>query len=893
MCKLVSSLAFSAGLAVLIGAPTVASLSADATYIGTWVDGEGDAERLELIDRAFESLTVSPETASLAMFYKRDWDGFVLANWAWPGWWIQNTYGPSYGMAPFLEEPYATWMKNAQAMWFQEMADGERPDSNGYVAPDGSLCDAAMIYRNGGRDLGFGHFGWPQSTGPKNDGEISMQAVYYRQGDAGHQSNDWGIGFTAAGLVLECERLLVSRDLTNARERLPQLKRVAAFLDSRRDPERNLLKGGKGSNLLAPAFDGHSGADGSPQLVFLAELSVNYCAGLARLAEICEMLGKRSEAEAYRSTSADVRNALPSLMDDEGSFVMFEDLDGVKHGVYGADRHGYLESAPNHDAVCMGVVDDAQAKKIIDRMVSIPGLAPHDLLITNHPAYDEPDYPTGGLMTYGTWVHGGHWSTAQGRMNVACMRVGEFDHPFASWRRMGDLMRNFRADAPMGNFGESPWGGQLGSPFNLVFDCWGVPAGLVRGLFEYDYRAAGLRVRPHIPSDITRYVQKKAVVFGDTKIYLTVTGNGKATSARANGKSCPIDADGWVDLRGLRKGARLAVEIACGDAEPQGAWKPGRPTLLSFPDDPALWKVPTPMLNEYHVDMRKLRLFYEEAFEAGFADTYEVAMAETAIRMLVARHERSQMREAGTLPIPDIRPVPGCDQDDVDRMYLTAARSIAGGLTDRLLGLSIWEDQGPDPGLVAIANQVDLFPPVRERAEVRLIPKNTLDTMIGALQGGAGPIEGEIGRVSIIEKAMTAEEIARLAGNRDVLPADTPTPLYTGRPQMASALPVDWNWTDGDALTVELWIKPESHGRILDKITAGGSDGMLIDIVGANQVRVIIGSKFAGLDDGKLNVLELGEWTHIALVVDTEKASAVLYLNGKQALKISDLPTTH
>ncbi|MDP6059146.1 MAG: hypothetical protein QGH33_09645, partial [Pirellulaceae bacterium] len=421
------------------------AFGAEPTYQGKWVQGVGDDRSLELIDKAFDSIGVSAEMANLAMFYKRDWDGLVLSNTAWPGWWVQNTYGGSYGMMPFLEEPYATWMKNAQALWFREMADGKRPDANGYVAPDGSLCDATLIYRNGGRDLGFGHFGWPHSTDPINDGQTKMKATYYRQGDAGHQSNDWGIGFTAAGLVMECERLLVSRDLEATRRQLPQLKRVAAFLDSRRDSKTNLLKGGKGANLLAPAFHGHVDADGRSQLAYLTELSVNYCAALVRLTEVCGMVGEKQEANGYRTTADKVRAALPSMMDDQGSFIMFQDPEGVRHGVFGAEEHGYFEATPNHDAVCMTVVDDAAAKRIIQRMVSIKELAPHDLIITNYPAYDESGYPTGGLMTYGTWVHGGHWSTCQGRMNVACLRVNEFDHPFRSWDRMCKLMQNFRA----------------------------------------------------------------------------------------------------------------------------------------------------------------------------------------------------------------------------------------------------------------------------------------------------------------------------------------------------------------------------------------------------------------------------------------------------------------
>lgn len=371
-------------LFVFVGMTTACSHSSDSDYNGRWVEGDGDVASLKLIDKAFESMDVSSEMANLAMFYKRDWDGFVLSNTAWPGWWIQNTYGPSYGLMPFLEEPYATWIKNAQALWFLNMADGKRADENGYIAPDGSLCDAAQVYRNGGRDIGFGHYNWPHSSDTINDGKIKMNMVYYRQGDAGHEANDWPVGFTAAGLVMESERLLVSRDIENIKKQLPKLKRAAAFLDSRRDQELNLLKGGKGSNLLAPSFDGSIDVDCKKQLAYLTELSITYSAALSRLAEVFDIVGEKQSAEEYRITEKKVRSALSAMMDDQGSFIRFQDPDGTRHGVYGAEEYGYFEATPNHDAVCLRVVDDVASKQIIERMVSITELAPHDLIITNY-----------------------------------------------------------------------------------------------------------------------------------------------------------------------------------------------------------------------------------------------------------------------------------------------------------------------------------------------------------------------------------------------------------------------------------------------------------------------------------------------------------------------------
>ena len=65
------------------------------------------------------------------------------------------------------------------------------------------------------------------------------------------------------------------------------------------------------------------------------------------------------------------------------------DPNGEKHGVYAprppcpvdepcplAARHGYFESAPNHDSVGLRVADDDLAASIYQSMISIEGLRP-------------------------------------------------------------------------------------------------------------------------------------------------------------------------------------------------------------------------------------------------------------------------------------------------------------------------------------------------------------------------------------------------------------------------------------------------------------------------------------------------------------------------------------
>ena len=108
---------------------------------------------------------------------------------------------------------------------------------------------------------------------------------------------------------------------------------------------------------------------------------------------------------------------------------------------------------------------------------------------------------------------------------------------------------------------------------------------------------------------------------------------------------------------------------------------------------------------------------------AGLDETYEGAMARTALDLLIARYERSNRHEAGTLIEPDINPLPKCNQDEVENFYLIMSRNIAGGLTDYMSGLTIWEAVQPNVRAIKIAKQVNLFPLIRTADD--LVIKNS------------------------------------------------------------------------------------------------------------------------------------------------------------------------
>jgi hypothetical protein len=525
-----------AGMLVLIW-PTAAA--GGEHFEGQFYRGDGDAEYLQLLDISRRMFEPDPEFQNLSMFYMPAWNGLVEGP-TWDAWWIQNSYGPTYCALPFLQEPFLRFLQNSQDLWFDQMGDGKtpRPFSNfAWVPPDGCLCDAARP-------------GWCVS----------------KQGDGRVDIHDWCMEFTAAGVVMQAELLLTTRDENSIRRYLPKLERSANFVESRRDPKNNLFLAGPAGNLLAPSHAGWKRPDGKFEPSYLAGLSITYIAALDRLIELEKLCGNEEKSELYSRRRELARKGLPLLTTDEGYFIKSLDPDGTRHGVYGAARHGYFEAVSNHDAICFRVADDEQSAKIYRKLASIPGLRRHDLVITNDPGLDDMYVPAGdGLWSFGTWVNGGHWSTCEARMIMAYYRLGKFEDARRSMKKMLSFARRFRMDNPLVAFGDAPY--QPGLPINCVYDNWGVPSAMIRGLFEYVYRADGLTIIPHIPATITRLEQHFPIRFGQKRLYLATTGQGRITSVSVNGKPWKDFSAQTVQLPYARVPDEAVLQIAFGSAK--------------------------------------------------------------------------------------------------------------------------------------------------------------------------------------------------------------------------------------------------------------------------------------------------------------------------------------
>ncbi len=520
-------------------AATSAVTAATDRFEGEFYSGQGDVPYIQLLDISRRIFAPDPEFQNLPMLYTPAWNGLVEGP-TWGAWWIQNSYGPTYCALPFLEEPFVTFLGNSHALWFDQMGDGKRTFTwrdHTWVVPDGQLCDAASP-------------GW----------------VVPKQGDGNVAIHDWGMEFTAAGLLMQAELLLVSRDRAALDHYLPKLQRCVNFIESRRDPANNLFLAGAAGNLLAPSYAGWKKPDGTYDKAYLAGLSITYIAALDRLIELEKLAGHSDLAELCRTRRDLARQGLKQLTTDEGYFIKYLDPDGTRHGVYGAPQHGYFEAVCNHDAICFRVVDDAQAEKIYRKIASIPGLRPHSLIVTNCPGLDDMYHPTSNwLWKFGTWVNGGHWSTCEARMIMGYYRLGKYDDVRRSLEQMMTFARQFRMDNPLVDFGAAVY--QPKEPVNLCYDSLGPAAAMVRGLFEYLYRADALTLIPHIPPRITALQQNFPVRFGEKRLFLATTGSGPVRAVSINGQPWKQFDKTSITLPYDQTPNEATIEIALGEGK--------------------------------------------------------------------------------------------------------------------------------------------------------------------------------------------------------------------------------------------------------------------------------------------------------------------------------------
>ena len=337
--------------------------------------------------------------------------------------------------------------------------------------------------------------------------------------------------------------------------------------------------------------------------------------------------------------------------------------------MFGAQRHGYFEASPNHDAIAFRVADAEQAGKIFRKMVSIPQLRPHDFILPNYPSYDDMYEKPEGLWGYGTWVNGGHWSTCEARMILAYYRMSDHESARRSMVHLLDFAARFRMDNPLTKCGSDVY--QPNQPINLCYDTLGPPAAFMRGLFEYLYRADGLTLLPHIPPGITELHQSDPVRLGPKRLYLSTYGRGPVTAVKVNGRNWKEFTTNSVSLPFAEMPETAQIQIALGGAKlsklkPQDSPKPKTQLEISALD----LKDPRPAT---------LRAFLQRLKPAKLDQTTEAAHARLALQCFEVASERKARLQSGSL-----KPLPEPAQTAAAKSYEETATKIYDGLAGLL-----------------------------------------------------------------------------------------------------------------------------------------------------------------------------------------------------------------
>ena len=545
-------------------------------YDGKFCSGTGDIDFLRLIDESFAFFHPNPVVPNLTMIYNSDWDTFSEGA-GWGGWWIQNSYGFSYAVTPFLQEPWTSILQRSWDLFWDNQGDGVRKGLWGdgtpnrlseLVAPDGGLGD----------------------TGAPGK-------IIYKQGDGDVKIHDWFYEATAACLVMQAEIMLVSRDKKALNHYLPKMERACNFIERTRDSTNNLFLVGPACNLLAPSYGGVKQPDGSFGKGYLSGLSITYLAALDRMVELYKFTGDKEKLAEYEYRQRITRESLPQMLTPAGYFVKSIEPGGVKHGVLGQEQFGYLEGVANADAAALRVVDDQTAENIYKQIEAFPAIRPFDFLLTNAPGLDDTYGGWGntsgkgleGFWAFGDWVNGGVWGTVEGRAILMYYRLGKFEDIRRSATRAMKWAKDFRMDAPWSQRGENtnnPWSDsgkfRVGG-VAVMIDNFAIPAATIRGLFDFDYRSDRLILRPRVPGSITQYTQKEPVRFGAKKLYLSCRNGGpKVKSVKVNGMAIKVGSSDEVMLLYSELPMEAKIEITT-----EGGW-PKESSTTVYPAVPAL-----------------------------------------------------------------------------------------------------------------------------------------------------------------------------------------------------------------------------------------------------------------------------------------------------------------
>ncbi|MDR1496934.1 MAG: DUF5703 domain-containing protein [Puniceicoccales bacterium] len=150
---------------------------------------------------------------------------------------------------------------------------------------------------------------------------------------------------------------------------------------------------------------------------------------------------------------------------------------------------------------------------------------------------------------------------------------------------------------------------------------------------------------------------------------------------------------------------------------------------------------------------------------------------------------------------------------------------------------------------------------------------------IGKDQGGDSVFNGTFGRVAIYPVVLNDNEVGKLSKIEHQSLAGSGKSYYDAIPTAPSEIPNSSTWKFAEGVTFEAWIRPKKllgYVRIIDKITPGGSDGFLFDIIPNGALRCIVRDKVKVTS----SVLKVNQWQHVAVTISAT-GNIRFFIDGK------------
>jgi hypothetical protein len=198
---------------------------------------------------------------------------------------------------------------------------------------------------------------------------------------------------------------------------------------------------------------------------------------------------------------------------------------------------------------------------------------------------------------------------------------------------------------------------------------------MMRGLFEYQYQATGLTLRPRIPPGINRLEQHFPVRFGRKQLYLSTVGAGKITAVTINGRPWKAFNAETVSLPYDRTPEVAFIQVCLGGAQ-------AAPFSLSKPstDLPAAIAGTANLeLGALETRVARLRAFCRRMTSEGQGRAYESAHAQLAVDYLATTKRRFELAQEGRL-----EPLADSSQQAADKSYVHTTSKLCDGIEQKL-----------------------------------------------------------------------------------------------------------------------------------------------------------------------------------------------------------------